>query len=442
MATTNVTVKEPEVTEEQMSQQDHPVDQATPPSKSPSDRRRTAVLSVAVMAVVAFVVIFFVAKSRQRANAEAPATTEAAETAPNPNVVTIDPGQNRDIKFEAAEAHPFTAEKNATGKIAFDENLVTPVFTIYTGRVVRLMAKPGDFVKSGDPLFEIDTPDVVQAEQDLITATTSTAKAKTALELARRTEDRQHRLYVAKAAALKDWEQAQSDLQSAENDLRASQAAESGAHHRLTIFGKTPAEISAIETTRTIDRLTKVVSPISGTVTARKVGTGQYVKPDNPDPLFTISNLSSMWMLADVYESDVPLIKVGQPAEVKVLAYPNEVFKARISYINASVDPTTHRVGVRCEVENHGGKLKPEMFASFKIITNAVVQSLAVRQDAIVRDGDKASVWVAEDGNKFERKQVTTGIQDKGYVQILSGLNPGDKVVYDGSLFLSNVGQS
>jgi cobalt-zinc-cadmium efflux system membrane fusion protein len=439
---TNVTVKEPEVAHEQISQQDHPADHGKPPLKTSPDRRHTVLLSVALMAFVAFVVIFFIAKSRQRANAEAPATTEAAQTAPNPNVVTIDPGQNRDIKFEAAEARPFTAEKNATGKIAFDEDLVTPVFTIYTGRIVRLMAKPGDFVKTGDPLFEIDTPDVVQAEQDLITATTSTAKAKTALELARRTEDRQHRLYVAKAAALKDWEQAQSDLQSAENDLRAAQAAESGGHHRLTIFGKTPAEISAIETTRTIDRLTKVVSPISGTVTARKVGTGQYVKPDNPDPLFTISNLSSMWMLADIYESDVPLIKVGQPAEVKVLAYPNEVFKARISYINASVDPTTHRVGVRCEVENHGGKLKPEMFASFKIITNAVVQSLAVRQDAIVRDGDKASVWVAEDGNKFERKQVTTGIQDKGYVQILSGLNPGDKVVYDGSLFLSNVGQS
>jgi len=439
---TNVTVEEPKTTEKDAADFQRPPAGDSPPRKNSSDNRRRLLVSVAAIVVAAFVVIFLIIRSRQNARAEAPPASSTVEAPANPNLVTIDPAQERDIKYEAADDHPFVAEKDATGKIAFDEDLVTPVFTIYTGRVVRLLAKPGDIVKKGDPLFEIDTPDVVQAEQDLITATTATAKANSVLELARRTEDRQHRLYVAKAAALKDWEQAQSDLKGAENDLRAAEAAESGSRHKLTIYGKTPEEIANIVNTRTIDRLTKVFSPIAGTVTARKVGLGQYVKPDNPDPLFTISNLSSMWMLADVYESDVPLIKVGQPAEVKVLAYPNEVFKARISYINASVDPTTHRVAVRCEVENHGGKLKPEMFATFKILTNSVIQSLAVRQDAIVRDGDKASVWVAEDGNKFERKQVTTGIQEKGYVQILSGLSAGDKVVYSGSLFLSNVGQS
>src|SRR5262249_28109379 len=159
-------------------------------------------------------------------------------------------------------------------------------------------------------------------------------------------------------------------------------------------------------------------------------------------PLSTIDNLSTMWMLADVYESDVPLIKAGQSVEVRVMAYPAETFKAHITYIGAAVDPNTHRVAVRAEVENRGFKLKPEMFASFKIITSAEVQSLAVRTGAIVREGDKASVWVATEGNQFARRQVAPGLEQNGYVQILSGIQAGDKVVYEGSLFLSNLGNS
>jgi cobalt-zinc-cadmium efflux system membrane fusion protein len=402
------------------------------------------ILTIAALVVLAVIAVALIIRSRAKSNADIEAGTRS--TAPavpqDPNSVTIDEGQAQNIKLEAARIESFTVEKIATGKIAYDEDVVTPVFSPYTGRIVRLMVRPGESVNRGTLLAEVDTPDVVQAEQDLISQLSGIAKARTALELAKRTEQRQHTLYANKAASLAVWEQAQSDLKNAESDLQAAEAGLTASRNRLKLFGKDDADIESIERDRKIDRLARVVAPLAGTITARKVGPGQFVKPDNPDPLFTIANLSRMWMLADVYETDVPLIKMGQPVEVKVMAYPNETFKARISYIGPTVDPATHRVAIRAVVDNKGLRLKPEMFASFKIITGAQVQQLAVPLKAVVRDGEKSSVWVAVEGNRFVRKPITTGIEQNGYVQVVSGIAAGDKIVCEGSLFLSNLAQS
>jgi len=138
----------------------------------------------------------------------------------------------------------------------------------------------------------------------------------------------------------------------------------------------------------------------------------------------------------------VPLLRVGQPVEVRLLAYPDEVFQARIDYIGATVDPTTHRVDVRCIVENREQKLKPEMFATFRIVTTSAVQSLAVPLSALVHDGEKTSVWVAQPENGFVQREVTVGLEQDGYMQILSGLQAGERVVSDGSLFHSNAARS
>lgn len=315
---------------------------------------------------------------------------------------------------------------------------MTPVFSPYTGRITRLLAKPGDAVKRGEPLFEIDTPDLVQAGQDLIAAGINVPRAKTVLELATRAEDRQHRLYLNKAVALKEWEQAEADLKNAERDLRSAESALAAARSRLRVFGKTDDEIAKIETERQTDRVTRVLSPISGITVSRKVGPGQYVKSDSADPLFTIADLSTVWLVADVYEADAPLIKVGQKIEVQVAAYPNEEFSAHIAYVNPSVDPVTHRVALRGVVQNPGRRLKPEMLASFRVVTNSETQSLAVPTAAIIREGDRTSVWVAQDRNRFLRRDVKIGLQQGGYVQIISGLEPGERVVSAGGLFIGN----
>jgi cobalt-zinc-cadmium efflux system membrane fusion protein len=336
----------------------------------------------------------------------------------------------------------FRAEQLATGKIAFNEEWMTPVFSPYAGRVTRVMAKPGDVVQPMSPLLEFYIPDFMQAQADLIgNATAASAKAKNALSLARRNEERQHQLYLEKAVALKEWQQAQADVTNAENDVRATEAALLAARDKLRAFGKSATDIARIEQGYT-DRVVTVTSPLAGTITARKVGPGQFIRQDNTDPLFVIADLAHMWMLANVYESDVPWIKVGQPVEVRVMAYPEEVFKATITYIGAAVDPATHRVDVRAVVDNPAQELKPEMFATFRIITHADMQYLAVPLSAVVRDGDKPSVWVAQPEHQFVQREVKLGLEQNEYVQILSGLQAGEQVAAEGGLLLGSLAGS
>ncbi len=368
--------------------------------------------------------------------------SEPTDTAPAGGVVKLREGQLQHMELALVGLKSFRVEKSAPGKIAFNEDAMTPVFSFYSGRIVRLLAKPGDMVEPGSPLLEIDTPDLMQTESELLAAASTLAKAKTTLNLAQRSESRLRDLYTHKAAALKDWEQAQSDLQNAEHDVRAAEAALVAMRGRLRVLGKSDTEIASLESGQKIDRVARVVSPIAGTVIARKVGPGQYVRPDNTEPLFLTADLSTMWMVANVAETDVPSIQVGQPAEVHVLAYPEAAFTARIDYVGAAVDATTHRVTVRCLVDNHEQKLKPEMFATFHIITTTAVQSLAVPASAIVREGETASVWVAQPEQAFVKRTVTVGLEQGGYVQILSGLQAGEQAAAEGSLFLSNAARS
>jgi cobalt-zinc-cadmium efflux system membrane fusion protein len=358
------------------------------------------------------------------------------------STVRINTPQMQHIALATVTLQGFREEKIATGKIAFNEEFLTPVFSPYAGRVTRVIAKPGDVVQPMSPLLELYTPDFMQAQSDLIgNATATLAKAKNALSLARRNEARQHQLYLEKAAALKEWQQAQADVTNAASDVRAAEAALLAARDKLHAFGKSAADITRIEHGHT-ERVVTVTSPLAGTITARKVGPGQFIRQDNTDPLFIIADLAQMWMLANVYESDVPWIKVGQPVEVRVMAYPEEVFKATITYIGAAVDPATHRVDMRAMVDNPAQKLKPEMFATFRIITHADVQYLAVPLGAVVRDGDKTSIWVAQSERQFVRREVKLGLEQNGYVQILSGLQAGEQVAAEGGLLLGSVAGS
>jgi len=397
--------------------------------------RATAV--VAIIAIIAIIIALASTRILSKASTPQSPAVEASSSS-DPNSVTIDALQIQSIKLQSATSRAFRVEKVATGKIAFNEDLMTPVFSPYTGRVIRLLAKPGDSIKQGSPLVEIDTSDLVQTETDLITASIALAKSNSTLELARRTENRQHHLYLNKAVSLKDWEQAEADVKSAERDVRSAESTLEATRARLRVFGKTEAEIQRIETDRQVDRVMRLPSPIAGTITSRKVGPGQYVKPDSPDPLFTIADLSTIWILADVYESDAPLLKVGQPLEVRVAAFPGEAFTAKVSYISPAVDPTTHRVAVRGVINNRGQRLKPEMFASFRITTNSTVESLAVPLTAVVHQGSKANVWVAQGNNQFVKREVTLGLNQNGYAQIIGGIQPGEKVVAEGTLLLDN----
>jgi membrane fusion protein, heavy metal efflux system len=356
----------------------------------------------------------------------------------NGDTVRVTADQMHQLEVATVERHPFRVQKFAIGQIAYNEDTSTAVLAPFPGRVTRLIAKIGDKVKRGEALFEIDSPEVVQPQNDFIAAITALNKARSQHDLAQIVEKRLKDLYEGKAAALKEWQLAEAQLVAAKNDLRSAEISLEAVRARLRIVGFTDNEIAALQEKGTIRRATPVLAPIDGTVVARKVGPGQYVRNDTGDALYVIADLATMWLKAQVPENDIPLVRVGQEVEVRVSALPGRVFKARIATISATTDLTTRRIVVRSEVPNPDGALKGEMFASFKIATGADEPSPAVPVEAVIREGDLAVVWVEEQPTLFARRKVKLGMEQEGRVQIREGLAPGERIVARGAIFVDN----
>jgi membrane fusion protein, heavy metal efflux system len=345
------------------------------------------------------------------------------------------PQQWAAFRLAPVALHTFRSEQVTDGKIAINDDRATPVFSPYSGRVIRLFVRPGVFVNAGTPLVAVEASEFVQGQNDLVTAVAQVAKQRAQLSLAETNEQRQHDLYLAKAGALKDWQQAQSDLAGARNDFRATEVAHAAARSRLRILGKSDAEIDALETSGKMNPESLVAAPISGTVMQRKVGLGQYIATGASDPIFTIGDLSTVWLIANVRESDAPKMHLGDAIEVRVLAYPGRVFKAKLTYVAPSVDPATRRLPVRAEVENGDGELKPEMFANFSIITGADETGPAVPADAVVYEGAAAHVWIAGADGTVAARPIRTGRTADGLIEA-EGVTPGEQVVASGTLFI------
>jgi membrane fusion protein, heavy metal efflux system len=353
--------------------------------------------------------------------------------------VTVTNDQMRQLDIAPAKLKPFTTSKSAIGQIAFNEDASTAVLSPFSGRVTKLLKKIGEDVKRGDPLFEIDSPEVVQAQTDFIGALQALEKAKSQLNLTRRTLDRQLSLMSDKATAQRDVDQARNEFTAAESDVATAQGAASSARNRLrVIFGRDGQEIERLEREKLINPLITINAPIDGTVVNRKIGPGQFIRADAGEPLYSISDLSVMWLKAYVPESDIAYIRAGQELQVKVSAFPDQVFTARITSIGASSDQQTRRIVVRSEIDNPGRMLKADMFATFRIATGQPVSGPAVPVTSIIRDGDAASVWVESEPQVFERRKVRLGGETNGLVQITSGLNPGERVVGRGAIFVDN----
>ena len=334
--------------------------------------------------------------------------------------------------------YSFRAQRSAIGLIGYNEDASTIVLTPFSGRVIRLIAKPGDEVKRGDPLLEIDSPEQLVPQNDFIAAQAVKRKAGSQHNLAQIVEKRVRDLHEGKAAPSKDLQQAEAQLANAENDMRSADTAFEAARARLRILGRTDAEISKLEQTGTLSRVTTITAPIGGTVVSRKVGPGQHVKADSGDALYTIADLSTMWLKAQIFEQDIAQVRIGQEIEARVSAAPDRIFKARINAINSVSDLTTRRVVVRSEIENADGMLKAEMFAMFKISIDDGSTSPAVPTDAVIREGDVATVWVETEPRLFKRRVVDIGIQQDGLTQILKGLDGGELVVARGAIFVDN----
>ena len=363
----------------------------------------------------------------------------AAENTTNgTEYVRVVADQMHQLKVVKVEPYAFRIERSAIGQIAFNEDASTIVLTPFSGRVIRLIAKVGDQVKSGDPLLEIDSHEQVPPQHDFIAAQTARNKARSQLELARILEKRVRDLYNGKAAPLKDLQQAEAQLAAAENDMRSTDTAIEVTRIRLRLLGRTDAEISKLEQDGTLSRVTRITAPIDGTIISRKVGPGQYIKADSGEALYTIADLSTMWLKAQIFEQDIAFVRIGQEIEARISAAPNRIFKARVSAIGSASDLTTRRVIVRSEIGNPDGALKSDMFATFKIGTEEPSRTPAVPMEAVIREGDVATVWVQTEPMLFKRRVVDIGIQQNGLTQIRSGVDIGEFVVASGAIFVDN----
>jgi cobalt-zinc-cadmium efflux system membrane fusion protein len=314
-------------------------------------------------------------------------------------------------------------EKDAVGNIDFDEDLSVQVFPAYQGTILKTFGELGARVQKDQPLYTIKSPDLIQAESNLIGAAAT-------FEL---TNKELLRVQGLGGIAEREKEQATSDQQTAEGALKAARDA-------VLVFGKTNAEIDQMIASRRIDPALVVHSPIAGKITYKVAQPGFLVQPGNTPAPYSVADVAIKWMLANVSETDVPLFHLGQPVQVKVMAYPDHSFKGKVSKIYETVDPNTHRVTIRSEIADPHDELRPGMLANFVIRVRNPVEATAIPANGVVREADGTmTAWVTTDRRRFEQRIIKIGLRNDDRVQVLDGLRRGELVVADGAVFLSNM---
>ena len=383
-------------------------------------RKEVAAAVVIAVAVVVAVALMESACSRGEAtNAKAaPGTNSTADP-----TVDLSPSQLNSIKIETVGSYPFPVEKEAVGTISFADDFSVDVFPAYQGTIIKALVELGAKVQKDQPLYTIKSPDLIQAESNLIGA--AATFDLTNKELAR--------VEGLPGVSQREKEQAVSDQQTADGALKAARDA-------VLVFGKTQPEVDQMIASRKIDPALVVRSPIAGKVTAFNAPAGLLVQPGNPPAPYSVANVSVKWMLANVPESENAFFQVGQPVTVKVMAFPDRTFKGKVSKIYETVDPNTHRVTIRSEITDPKDELRPGMLANFVIRVRGPVEATAIPANGVVREPDGTmAAWVTTDRRRFTERIIKTGLRTDGQVQILDGLQRGELVVSDGAVFLSNM---
>jgi membrane fusion protein, heavy metal efflux system len=335
-----------------------------------------------------------------------------------PQLYTLPSDQMAHVQLVTVQPTTLTRTLRLTGTVAYNAFKTTPVITQVGGPVSRVLAVPGQQVRAGQPMLEISSPDYSQLLNAYL-------KAADSSRLADKNYARAQDLYQHHANAERDLEQAESDRNQAHADLNA---AEQG----LKILGiKNPADLAKVTSSAQI----QVLAPLSGEVVERLVSPGQVVQAGQTQA-FTISDLSTVWVLANVYQADLAAIHNGDDVVVTTDAYPGS-FHGKISYVSPSLDATTRTLQARIVVDNPGEKLKKDMYCTVLVTAGSIHSAIAVPDSSILRDdNNQPFVYVTMGSKQFGRRDVEIGPSQNGQTQILKGLSGGERVVGDGSLFL------
>lgn len=316
--------------------------------------------------------------------------------------------------------HPTTLTRSLrlTGAVAYNSFRTTPVITQVSGLVSRVVVAPGQKVTQGQPMLYVASPDYSQLRTNYL-------KAKDAYALAQKAYARAQDLYQHHAIAEQALEQAASAEVQAGGDLAAAQAA-------LKVMGIADPD-ALVQAPPSFE--VPVKAPIGGLVVEQDVSAGQLIQPGSTQ-CFMISDISSVWVLVNVYQKDLPFVHVGDPVTIQTDSYP-DIFNGRISYVAASLDPTTRTLQARIDTPNRGDKLKKDMYVTATVQAGRIQNAIALPDAAVLRDSENQPfVYVMASPNQFGRRSVTLGESLDGRTEITSGLKSGDQVIGDGSLFL------
>lgn len=385
--------------------------------RSGSRGRRPGLPGAAGLAVLAVALAGCSSGTGERARDMTSYSSKEAKDA-TPQLFTVPEEQMSHIQVVTVEPVKLTRTLRLTGNVTYNAFLTTPVITQVGGLVSRILVVPGETVRKGQPLLEIASPDYSQMRAAYL-------KAKEVYRVTDKNFARAQDLYAHHAISERDLLQAESDRNQAQADLDATEQA-------LRILGiQKPDELEKARSSPQIP----LGAPIAGEVVERDVSPGQLLQP-GATQTFVISDMRRVWILANVYQNDLAYVKVGDAVDVQTDAYP-DVFHGKISFLSPALDPNTRTLQARLEIENHGGKLKNNMYCVATVVAGVIQNAIAVPDSAVLRDDQNLPfVYVSAGSHQFSRRGVEIGQSQAGRTQILKGLVPGEKVVGDGSLFL------
>jgi cobalt-zinc-cadmium efflux system membrane fusion protein len=314
------------------------------------------------------------------------------------------------VKVEPSDAAPSV---RLTGKIGFNEDATQRVASPIDGRASRILVELGDRVRPSQALLELTAPHVSELQADA-------QKARQDLDVATKSLDRTKKLKLDGAVSEKEAAQAEADFRKAKADAARTEA-------QLRSLSVSPTDPSTSAALR---------AQIGGIVVERNVLVGQEVRADSAQPLFTISNLDTVWVQADVYEQDLGLVHKGDTVKVHVPAYPSDSFLGKVDHVGEVLDPVSRTVKLRCSVPNKDHMLKPEMFAKIELTDIAGQSAIILPASSILTDSEHTRVFVAGDDHVYRQRNVTIGPEFDGNVRVLDGLKVGEQVVTEGAIFL------
>ena len=369
-------------------------------------------------AFAALAAIMLVLAGCDGSGSNAAANSSSASNSNNPELFTIPQDQMSHVQVLTVQPTTLTRSLRLTGAVAYNSFRTTPVITQVSGPVSRVVVVPGQKVHQGEPMLYVASPDYSQLRTNYL-------KAKDAYALAQKAYARAQDLYQHHAIAEQNLEQAQSAEVQAGGDLVAAQAA-------LKVMGITDPD-ALVQAPPSFE--VPVRAPIGGLVVEQDVSAGQLIQPGTTQ-CFMISDVSTVWVLVNVYQKDLPYVRVGDQVTIQTDTYP-EVFHGRIAYVAASLDPSTRTLQARIETSNPGEKLKKDMYVVATVNAGTIQNAIALPDAAVLRDSENQPfVYVEAPANQFGRRSVTLGESLNGQTQITSGLKAGDRVIGDGGLFL------